>query len=122
MQYTFTAEHIIFEATKDEFAVIRSAVKKRLVRAASGGYPLEYLAAWSLASLVECTMAEAHPVRVICGELPHYAEALATEAIDMNEADMRTAHNVIASLKVAGEGYVLLQSQPVLPNHLPDDF
>ena len=122
MQYEFTVEHIICDASDDEYEIFRAAVLKRLVRAASGGCPLEYYAAWTLTNFLADTTDDNTVIRTSCSELPYYSEALATEAIDMDEADMNAALEMVSSMEVAREGFFILKSPPKVPKYFLEDF
>ena len=122
MQYKFTVEHIICDASDGEYEIFREAVFNRLVRAASGGYPLEYDAAWTLTNILADTTDDNTAISTTCSELPYYSEALATEAIDMDEDDMKTALEMVSSIDVAREGFFLLKSQPKVPKYCPEDL
>lgn len=120
MQYEFTTEHIFCDANNNEYKILRAAVHKRLVRAASGGCPLEYDAASTLTNFLADTTDDKTVIRTSCSELPYYSEALATEAIDMDEADKISALEIVSSMDVAREGFFLLKSPPKVPKYLPE--
>ena len=121
MKYEFTVEHITCEASDNEYEIFRAAVLKRLVRAASGGYPLEYDAAWTLTNFLTDTTDDNTAIKTNCSGLAHYSEALATEAIDMDEADMNEALAMARSMEVAREGFFLLKSPPKIPKYFLED-
>ena len=120
MRYEFTAEYIEIDPTATEYRLLRNAIKKRLICAASGGLRLEQPEAWKLTEFLAKSVEAPRIIRASLCDLPYFTEALNTALPDLDTAGMQIVQEMIGGLTIATDGFELLRNQVAAPDYVPE--
>lgn len=123
MEFVFPDDRIGLRPSKEDYPLFRAAVHKRILKAMSGGIPIEHNDAWVLVWYLDRSLPEEpFPVNLLPSHIPAFIDAVAEAKPDLQAEELPLAEAILSGLATALVGYELLQAASTIPEYLPESF